>query len=125
MYFGYFSAKNWYLSFYGSQSVQVFSKSSGNPFNEAYRDITISDGQATTWKNLIKWFENNAIFTYPNYYVNGEQLKSIADTIRSKSGTSALLEFPSGFVTAINDITTPIPSNYGLITYNGSILTVS
>jgi hypothetical protein len=104
MYFDYYSKTNWYLTFYGSQTVQVFSKSSGNPFNEAYRDITISDGQATTWKNLIAWFENNAIFTYPNYYVNGEQLKSVADAIRAKGGTSELLTFPDGFINAINNL---------------------
>lgn len=39
-----------------------------------------------------------------NYKVNGSDLKSVADAIRTKGGTSAGLVFPDGFVTAIEDI---------------------
>ena len=39
-----------------------------------------------------------------NYLVTDTELTSVADAIRTKGGTSADLEFPSGFVTAIGNI---------------------
>ena len=38
------------------------------------------------------------------YTVNAADLTSVADAIRTKGGTSAQLVFPSGFVSAIEDI---------------------
>lgn len=38
------------------------------------------------------------------YYVTDTELTSVADAIRTKGGTSADLEFPDGFVTAIGNI---------------------
>lgn len=38
------------------------------------------------------------------YLVSGTDLTSVANAIRTKGGTSAQLEFPSGFVTAIGNI---------------------
>jgi len=38
------------------------------------------------------------------YTVNASDLTSVADAIRTKGGTSAQLEFPSGFVSAIQAI---------------------
>ena len=40
------------------------------------------------------------------YLVNGSDLTSIANAIRTKGGTSAQLQFPQGFVSAVGDITT-------------------
>jgi hypothetical protein len=39
-----------------------------------------------------------------NYLTNDTDLKSVADAIRTKGGTSAQLEFPQGFVDAIDAI---------------------
>lgn len=39
-----------------------------------------------------------------DYLTTTEELTSIADTIRSKGGTTALLTYPNGFVAAINNI---------------------
>lgn len=126
MYFAYYSSVNWEVRFTnGSGSVTVFRKGSGNQFLEEYRNIIIIGGTAATWTNLIAWFENNAEFLLPDYYVNGNDMKALADVIRTKGGTSDPLVFPSGFADAIQNITTPIPSNYGRIEYDGSILTVS
>ena len=92
---------------------------------ETLRDeITISGGADATNPTLIEFITSNAE-PYDFYRAEKHDLIAVADAIRAKGGTSEPLEFPSGFVTAINDITTPIPSNYGLITYNGSIITVS
>ena len=41
-----------------------------------------------------------------NYLVTDTDLTSVADAIREKGGTSAALEFPDGFVDAIDDIET-------------------
>lgn len=41
-----------------------------------------------------------------NYLVDGADLTSIADAIRTKGGTSAQLAFPTDFVSAIEDIQT-------------------
>jgi len=38
------------------------------------------------------------------YFVEGSDLTSVANAIRTKGGTNASLAFPSGFVSAINDI---------------------
>lgn len=59
-----------------------------------------------------------------DYRVAGTQLTAVADAIRAKGGTSEPLVFPGGFVAAIGEIRTEIPSNYGKITYNGSRLKV-
>lgn len=42
-----------------------------------------------------------------NYSVTGEQLTSIADAIRTKTGGTAELEFPTEFVSVIENIQTP------------------
>ncbi len=92
------------------------------------------------------------------YYVTSDDnLTAIADAIREKGGTVEELEFPNEFISAIEVISTElptqtksatpsesaqviepdeghtlsevtvaaIPSNYGLITWNGTTLTVS
>lgn len=41
-----------------------------------------------------------------DYLVTDTELTSVADAIRTKGGTSADLSFPTGFVSAINDIST-------------------
>jgi len=41
-----------------------------------------------------------------NYLTTDTELTSIANAIRTKGGTNAQLTFPTGFVTAINNIST-------------------
>ena len=49
-------------------------------------------------------------------------LTSVANAIRQKGGTSGSLAFPSGFVTAIGNLPTPVPvqTATGNLTMNGS-----
>ena len=49
-----------------------------------------------------------AIWKLPpvTYTTDSDELTSIADAIRAKGGTSAALVYPTGFVSAINDIST-------------------
>lgn len=48
------------------------------------------------------WEEATPSVTY--YKTSSDELTSIADAIRSKAGTSNLLEFPTGFVDAITNL---------------------
>lgn len=59
------------------------------------------------------------------YSVTGAELTSVADAIRAKGGTTDLLAFPSGFVSAVQDITTGGMSlsaaDEGKVVYNGAL----
>lgn len=56
-----------------------------------------------------------------NYLVQGSDLTSIANAIRTKGGTSAQLEFPDEFIEAIGDISTGItPTGTKNINSNGT-----
>lgn len=61
-----------------------------------------------------------------NYIVTDTQLTNIANAIRTKGGTSAQLEFPSDFVSAIGNIDTgtfvPPEGKVIFIDYDGTIL---
>lgn len=62
------------------------------------------------------------------YLTEDTDLTSVANAIRAKGGTQALLEFPTGFVSAINDITTggAAPAleekDVNFIDYDGTLL---
>lgn len=91
--------------------------------NEAYRTITFD---TPTTGALLTWLEANATRQVVEYLTTETDLIKVANAIRAKSGTTAKLSFPDGFALAINNISTVAPgSNYGLITYNGSELTIS
>ena len=95
--------------------------------NEAYRKLTF-DTPPTG--DLLTWLQANATLqedtTVVEYLTTNIDLIKVANAIRAKSGTTAKLSFPDGFALAISNISTVAPgSNYGLITYNGSELTIS
>lgn len=91
--------------------------------NEAYRKLTF-DTPPTG--DLLTWLQTNATRQVVEYLTTETDLIKVANAIRAKSGTAAKLSFPDGFALAISNISTVAPgSNYGLITYNGSELTIS
>ena len=95
--------------------------------NEAYRKLTFDTPPTGA---LLTWLQTNATrqedTTVVEYLTTNIDLKKVANAIRAKSGTTAKLSFPDGFALAISNISTVAPgSNYGLITYNGSELTIS
>lgn len=49
-----------------------------------------------------------------DYLTTDTELASVANAIRTKSGTSTQLIYPAGFVSAIGAITTPYPSADGV-----------
>ena len=55
-----------------------------------------------------------------NYLATDTELTAVADAIREKGGTSAALEFPSGFVSAIGDISTGASAEPLTVTQNGT-----
>ena len=92
-----------------------------------YKIVTFSEAQVDRFR---AWLESNATLqedtTVVEYLTTNIDLKKVANAIRAKSGTTAKLSFPDGFALAISNISTVAPgSNYGLITYNGSELTIS
>ena len=91
--------------------------------NEAYRKLTFDTPPAGA---LLTWLQANATRQVVEYLTTETDLIKVANAIRAKSGTTAKLSFPDGFALAISNISTVAPgSNYGLITYNGSELTIS
>ena len=78
--------------------------------------FTITGGTDATNSDLIAWLEDNATNLAPvpvvTYVTTSTELTSIANAIRTKGGTSAALVYPTGFVSAINDIT-PDPNYVG------------
>ena len=92
-------------------------------YNEAYRKLTFDTSPAGA---LLTWLQANATRQVVEYLTTETDLIKVANAIRAKSGTTAKLSFPDGFALAISNISTVAPgSNYGLITYNGSELTIS
>ena len=102
----------------------IYGGGSGYEFyNEAYRKLTF-DTPPTG--DLLTWLQANATRQVVEYLTTETDLIKVANAIRAKSGTTAKLSFPDGFALAISNISTVAPgSNYGLITYNGSELTIS
>lgn len=76
--------------------------------NEAYRTVVFTGGDDITNISLITWLQANAIIQTNDYFTCTDELKSIADAIRTKGGTSASLIYPDGFVTAINNLSTKV-----------------
>ena len=111
---------------YGNNEIAIFipGASSGYEFyNEAYRKLTFDTSPAGA---LLTWLQANATRQVVEYLTTDTDLIKVANAIRAKSGTTAKLSFPDGFALAISNISTVAPgSNYGLITYNGSELTIS
>ena len=73
--------------------------------NEAYRTITF-DTPPTG--DLLTWLQANATrqVQVVEYLTTETDLIKVANAIRAKSGTTAKLSFPDGFVQAINSIPT-------------------
>lgn len=65
---------------------------------------TITDAQYTWLTSMFADLSDTV------YLARGSSLTAVANAIRTKGGTSALLEFPSGFITAIENI----PSSTGV-----------
>ena len=77
--------------------------------SDAYRIIAFVDEPESDKEIFETWLSNNASPYVPsesNYVVSGDSLSDIADAIRTKTGDSSELVFPSGFISAIDGITT-------------------
>lgn len=105
------------VNFYNSQTRTIYAFAIGHDIKTLpdtwidYIDIpfTITGGADATNLDFIVWLESNATpyappSTATYYKTSSDELTSIADAIRSKAGTSNLLEFPTGFVDAITKL---------------------
>ena len=112
--------------YYDSYEAAGYDPAGGGVYEfaiEAYRKLTF-DPPPTG--DLLTWLQANATLQVVEYLTTETDLIKVANAIRAKSGTTAKLSFPDGFALAISNISTVAPgSNYGLITYNGSELTIS
>ena len=117
------------LRFYGASGnyMDVYTNNAWVTGIGDYKNVTFSEAQVDRFR---AWLESNATLqedtTVVEYLTTNTDLIKVANAIRAKSGTTAKLSFPDGFALAISHISTVAPgSNYGLITYNGSELTIS
>lgn len=117
------------LRFYGASGnyMDMYANNAWATGIGDYKIVTFSEAQVDLFRS---WLESNATLqedtTVVEYLTTNIDLKKVANAIRAKSGTTAKLSFPDGFALAISNISTGAPgSNYGLITYNGSELTIS
>lgn len=74
--------------------------------DEAYRTVTFTSVSNDRQGSAEAWINANAVQVIPpvDYKVTDVQLNSIADAINTKAGTTGQLQFPDGFVSAINAI---------------------
>ena len=117
------------LRFYGASGnyMDVYANNAWVTGIGDYKTVTFSEAQVDSFRS---WLESNATLqedtTVVEYLTTNIDLKKVANAIRAKGGTTAKLSFPDGFALAVSNISTGAPgSNYGLITYNGSELTIS
>ena len=91
---------------YGNNEIAIFTPgaSSGYEFdNQAYRKLTFDTPPTGA---LLTWLQANATRQVVEYLTTDTDLIKVANAIRVKSGTTAKLSFPDGFVQAINSIPT-------------------
>lgn len=109
-----------YINSYLEHSEFVYQESEGWA-EVGYRTISITAGDDVTNAALIAWLEANAVqqgVIRNDYFTCTDELKSVADAIRTKGGTSASLTYPNGFVTAINNLPTKILGAGTITGYN-------
>lgn len=70
--------------------------------NNAYKKLTFDTPPTGA---LLTWLESNATRQVVEYITTETDLIKVANAIRAKSGTTAKLSFPDGFVQAINSYT--------------------
>lgn len=88
----------------GSTTVSVYVSNSGWA-NDGWKTITITGGTNATSSSLITWFEANATQVREiAYTTTTEELTSIANAIRSKTGSQSNIKYPDGFITEISNL---------------------
>ena len=86
---------------YGNNEIAIFTPGASSGFefyNEAYRKLTFDTPPTGA---LLTWLQANATRQVVEYLTTDADLIKLANAIRAKSGTTAKLSFPDGFVQAI------------------------
>lgn len=95
------------ILYYDSNEIAGYDPGAG-PYeyafdDEAYRTVTFDTPPTGA---LLTWLQANATRQVVEYLTTETDLIKVANAIRAKSGTTAKLSFPDGFVQAINSIPT-------------------
>ena len=91
---------------YDNVEVAGYDPGSGGVYEfdpDGYRIITFDTPPTGA---LLTWLQANATRQVVEYLTTETDLVKVANAIRAKSGTTAKLSFPDGFVQAINSIPT-------------------
>lgn len=93
------------LQFYGASGthMDVYENNTWVTGIGDYKTVTFSEEQVDLFRS---WLESNATRQVVEYLTTETDLIKVANAIRAKSGTTAKLSFPDGFVQAINSIPT-------------------
>ena len=102
-----YTAGSFIILHYDSNEIAGYDPGAG-PYeygfvDEAYRKLTFD---TTPTGALLTWLQANATRQVVEYLTTETDLIKVANAIRAKSGTTAKLSFPDGFVQAINSIPT-------------------
>ena len=120
------------ILYYDSNEIASYDPGAG-PYeygfhDEAYRKLTFDTPPTGA---LLTWLQANATRQVVEYLTTDTDLIKVANAIRAKSGTTAKLSFPDGFVQAIDSIPaggggeTPASAKWNDVTfidYDGSVL---
>lgn len=105
-----------FISDFLVSSPTVYSVSGAGWTDERFKTIEFLEGEVLSDEDYA-WMETMGEFVEvvedELYLVTREELEDVADAIRAKSGTQSELEFPSGFVTEIQNIPGQISWLYG------------
>ena len=94
-------AGSFIILYYDNNEVAGYDPGIGRVYefdNEAYRTITFDTSPTGA---LLTWLQSNATRQVVEYLTTDADLIKVANAIRAKSGTTAKLSFPDGFVQAI------------------------
>lgn len=132
----YLSYDNENETIWEAESVLVYNSTSDG-WTSSAKTITFTDGVSPessegAISNFEEWLDTNATEqTEPevvNYLATSTDLISVANAIRTKGGTNSTLSFPSGWISAINNISTGPSSSDAILRvliYSGATITMS
>lgn len=87
----------------GNTSIPVYNSSETPAWSrQIYRTIAFTDIPSNT---ILSWLNNNATRIVKEYLTTDVDLTTVADAIRNKTGGTAAIAYPNGYVNEINKLT--------------------
>lgn len=96
----------WRMEYHNDSTTTSVYVSNSGWVNDGWKTITITGGSSATNSSLITWFEANATQSQKEiaYTTTVEELTSIANAIRNKTGSQSNIKYPDGFITEISNL---------------------